>query len=151
MGPLEFADPPDRHAAVRTLLTDIPPDECEALLAATPLGRVGVIVGGRPEIFPVHHVFDERTGTVTFPTNVGTKLHAALEWPFVSFEIDGIGADGCGWSVLVVGRGELVGDDEVARLESQRHVLWRGGAATRWLRIWPTTISGRRISVAIHL
>src|SRR3712207_4080973 len=106
--------------AVRTWLVDIGPEQCEDLLEATPLGRLGVVVDGRPEIFPVSHVFDRSSRCVLFPTNVGTKLHGALDWPWVAFEVDGVEPDDQGgWSVLVVGQAEEVTDpDEIARISA---------------------------------
>lgn len=133
---------------VRTWLIDIAPEDCENLLEASTLGRLGVVVDGRPEIFPVNHVFDRRTGSVVFPTNAGTKAHGALAWPWVAYEVDGVepGDDG-GWSVLVVGRAEEITDpDDIARLASLRHVLWRSTGALQWIRIVATRTTGRRIS-----
>ena len=75
--------------SVTTFLVDIPPEACADLLEGATLGRLGVIVDGRPEIFPVNHVYDRPSGHVVFPTNDGTKLHAALDWPWVAFEVDG--------------------------------------------------------------
>src|SRR4051794_39037559 len=43
---------------VQTFLLELGINECERLLAAASLGRLGVIVDGRPAIFPVNHVFD---------------------------------------------------------------------------------------------
>lgn len=60
------------------------------MLARTVLGRLGVIVDGRPEIYPVNRVFDAEHDCVVFRTNARTKLHAALDWPWVAFEVDGI-------------------------------------------------------------
>ena len=53
---------------VQTLYIDIARTECEDLLAAATLGRLGVVVDGRPEIFPVNHVYDRESGCVVFPT-----------------------------------------------------------------------------------
>jgi uncharacterized protein len=130
-----------------TYVVDIPPQDCAELLASSSLGRLGVIVAGRPEIFPVNHVYDHDRGCVVFPTNDGTKLRAALDWPWVAFEVDGIADDdGSGWSVLVVGRAEQVTDeDEITRLAQQRMVPWRAGPGVTWLRISPSKVSGRRI------
>jgi nitroimidazol reductase NimA-like FMN-containing flavoprotein (pyridoxamine 5'-phosphate oxidase superfamily) len=132
---------------VRTWHVDIPVEECRERLAASVLGRLGVVVDGRPEIFPVNHVFDANDDSVAFPTNDGTKLHAAVNWPSVAFEVDGIEpGGGGGWSVIVVGKAEEVLDiEEVERLASQRTVLWAAGRANRWVRIVPTKITGRRI------
>ena len=133
---------------IGTWLVDIPPTECEELLMTSVLGRLAVVVDGRPEIFPVNHVFDEVEHCVVFPSNAHTKLHAALNWPFVAFEVDGMDADRpAGWSVLVVGRAEEVHDDDaISRWCERRNTVWRCGPHTHWLRIVPEKVSGRRIS-----
>lgn len=137
--------------AVQTWLIDISDEECAELLAVTPLGRIGVVINGRPEIFPVNHVYDRDTGTVAFPTNDRTKLHAALDWPYVAYEVDGVDPDGDGgWSVAVVGRAEELTDAEaIARLSGQRHVLWQPGETSRWVRIVPEKVTGRRIGAVV--
>lgn len=133
--------------AVRTWLEELPTAECVALLESSLLGRIAVFVDGRPEIFPVNHVYDEVSGAVVFPSNVGTKLWGALHWPWTSFEVDGIDVDGrSGWSVLVVGQAEEVTDPAtVRRALLHRRVLWAVGPSTRWVRIVPARMSGRRI------
>jgi nitroimidazol reductase NimA-like FMN-containing flavoprotein (pyridoxamine 5'-phosphate oxidase superfamily) len=132
-----------------TYLIEMPVETCLERLASSPLGRLGVVVDGRPEIFPVNHVYDRQTGCIMFPTNTGTKLHAALAWPWVAYEIDGIESSASGewaWSVLVVGRTEEVDDaDAIARAEQARQVLWRTGAGVRWVRIVADKVTGRRI------
>jgi nitroimidazol reductase NimA-like FMN-containing flavoprotein (pyridoxamine 5'-phosphate oxidase superfamily) len=40
---------------MRTSLIELDPDDCAELLASSTLGRLGVLVDGRPEIFPVNH------------------------------------------------------------------------------------------------
>jgi nitroimidazol reductase NimA-like FMN-containing flavoprotein (pyridoxamine 5'-phosphate oxidase superfamily) len=137
--------------ATRTWLEQLPVAECRRRLATSVLGRISVFVEGRPEIFPVNHVYESSTGAIVFPTNAGTKAWAALHWPWVGFEIDGIepgaGPDGpTGWSVLVVGRAEEVTDPEEIRwAASMRPVLWAVGPSTHWLRIVPARITGRSI------
>lgn len=133
---------------VQTWLLDIAAEQCEDLLAESSLGRLGVVVDGRPEIFPVNHVFDRTSGCVAFPTNERTKLHAALNWPWVAYEIDGVEADDAGgWSVLVVGRAEEMTDPaDIARVAALRDVLWRSGDTVHWIRIVPSKMTGRRIS-----
>jgi nitroimidazol reductase NimA-like FMN-containing flavoprotein (pyridoxamine 5'-phosphate oxidase superfamily) len=130
-----------------TYLLDIDPHDCVGLLASSTLGRVAVVVDGRPEIYPVNHVYDHVTGCVVFPSNARTKLHAALDWPWVGFEVDGIEPDDAGgWSVLVVGRAEEITDAEtIARVTRLRTVLWRVGDNVRWVRIVPSKVTGRRI------
>jgi nitroimidazol reductase NimA-like FMN-containing flavoprotein (pyridoxamine 5'-phosphate oxidase superfamily) len=138
---------------VETWLISIPPHECENLLATSKVGRLGVVIDGRPEIFPVDHVFDRESGSIAFPTSAGTKMHGALEWPFVAFEVDALeSADTGGWSVAVVGTAEEITDpDAIARLQQARQVRWsHPGTATHWIRIVPTQITGRRIKAVIR-
>ena len=133
---------------VDTYRIEIPTETCEQLLTESALGRLGVVVDGRPEIFPVSHVYDGPTGSIVFPTNESTKWHAALNWPWVAFEVDGMDADESeGWSVAVVGRAEEVTDPVVIdRVARQRRVRWGGGPGTRWMRVVPNKMTGWRIT-----
>lgn len=133
---------------MQTWLQDIHPDECEELLARSVLGRIGVVLRGRPQIYPVNHAYDWDAHAVVFPTGDGSKLRGAVEWPWVAYEVDGMSGDGQeGWSVMVVGRAEEVVDpQEVARFAPRRTVLWGAGHGTYWLRIVPSRVTGRRIS-----
>ena len=131
----------------RTWLEDLSPRECADLLESSWLGRLGVIVDGHPEIFPVNHAFDRATGTIVFPTNARTKLHRALEEALVAFEVDGVYADELiGWSVLVVGPAEEETDPvAIARAMALRRAAWAVSEHTHWLRIQPVKVTGRRI------
>jgi hypothetical protein len=42
--------------AVVTYLLDLSRDDCIDLLASASLGRLGVVVDGHPEFFPLNHV-----------------------------------------------------------------------------------------------
>jgi len=129
----------------QTWLIHLNPGECALRLAESTLGRLGVIVSGRPEVFPVNYVIDAASGCVAFPTQPGTKLASALDWPWVGFEIDGVEHDE-GWSVMIVGRAEEISDPHVVeRLRSYQRVGWRKSDSDRWLRVVPTKVSGRRI------
>ena len=128
----------------RTGLEELGRDECLELLARAPLGRLGVVVGGRPLVFPVNFTLD---GTaVVLRTDEGTKLYAARNGP-VAFECDGIDRMyHTGWSVVVLGDAEEVRDPrEVARLEGLPLGPWCPGPKPTWLRIRAKTITGRRI------
>jgi nitroimidazol reductase NimA-like FMN-containing flavoprotein (pyridoxamine 5'-phosphate oxidase superfamily) len=139
--------------AVQTWLVDIPAEDCEELLASSTLGRLGVIVEGRPEIFPVNHVYDWETRTVVIPSHLGTKMYAAFDGPWVAFEVDGLTPDGAaGWSVLVAGHAELVGDqDLIDRVAEQRarSVAWMADEKAHWICIVPSNITGRRITAVV--
>ena len=56
----------------RTGLETIAPDDCRRLLASDEIGRLAIVDGGTPAVFPVNYVFDGRT--VVFRTAPGTKL-----------------------------------------------------------------------------
>ncbi|HVV36150.1 MAG TPA: pyridoxamine 5'-phosphate oxidase family protein [Acidimicrobiales bacterium] len=130
----------------QTWLIHMSERECASHLAESQLGRLGVIVGGRPEVFPVSYVVGD-DGCVAFPTQPGTKLESALDWPWVGFEIDGVNATNDeGWSVMIVGKAEEIADETtVAQLIEQRLVPWRKSGSERWLRLVPTKVTGRRI------
>lgn len=139
----------ERMATAQTWLIHLSPSECARRLTESTLGRLAVIVSGRPEVFPVNHVVDDKTGHVVFPTLDGTKLHGAVDWPWIGFEIDGVDPNGDGWSVMVVGRAEELTDAEtIERVRSERTPRWVASGSERWLRIVPSKTTGRRIRAA---
>ena len=128
-------------------LDEIDASECWKLLATQQIGRLAVMVGQYPLIFPVNFALDERV--IVFRTAPGTKLYA-IEHSNVTFEIDEIDVDRrSGWSVLVRGvahqllarrSGELA-----ARFEASGAQPWAPGERDRIVRIVPDQITGRRI------
>jgi nitroimidazol reductase NimA-like FMN-containing flavoprotein (pyridoxamine 5'-phosphate oxidase superfamily) len=123
--------------------------ECQELLAANHFGRIGVVAGGHPEIFPVNYAFGE--GRVAIRTAPGTKLKAAALGNVV-FEIDSIDdTDHSGWSVIVKGTGYEVTEaiDSVSQ-EMRRFFIdtWAPGEKDHWIRIEPSSITGRRLRPA---
>lgn len=119
--------------------------ECLALLATRPVGRLGVIVDGAPEIFPVNFLLEGNR--ILFRTDPGNKLHGIERTPSVCFEADDLDeSDETGWSVLVKGRAaELVDPLEVEQAADLALHLWTFGDQSRWIRITPAEITGRRI------
>ena len=138
------------HVPGGNVLIALDPEDCADLLASAPLGRLAVVVDGRPEVFPVNHVYDRASGCVAFASQPGTKLDAALRGSWVAFEADGVSADGSrGWSVLVVGRAEVIDAPEtIARMDQGRDRLWRTVGNARWVRVVPSKMTGRRICAA---
>jgi nitroimidazol reductase NimA-like FMN-containing flavoprotein (pyridoxamine 5'-phosphate oxidase superfamily) len=132
-----------------TWLEELSEPICRLALGRAVLGRLGVVVDGVPQIFPVNHVLDDDTGHIVFPTNARTKMHAALSGSTVAFEVDGVDEGGrSAWSVVAFGRAEEVTDAElIARAQERRIPLWAIGAYTHWVRIAPERLTGRRISV----
>jgi nitroimidazol reductase NimA-like FMN-containing flavoprotein (pyridoxamine 5'-phosphate oxidase superfamily) len=127
-------------------MKNLTPEECHQLLADHHLGRLAVVVGGQPIIFPVNYVFDGER--VVFRTDEGLKLrHAPLRR--VAFEIDGFDeTTGTGWSVLVQGS-----TYEITRAIDQYSEALRRlpvtpfapGDKAHWIEIVPIEITGRRI------
>jgi nitroimidazol reductase NimA-like FMN-containing flavoprotein (pyridoxamine 5'-phosphate oxidase superfamily) len=128
----------------RTGLEELDRDECLDLMTRAPIGRLGVVVAGRPLIFPVNFALDGNA--VVLRTDSGTKLHGARNGPVV-FECDGIdGTYHTGWSVIVQAEAEEVRDPlDVARLERLPLAPWSPGSKTVWLRLRARSITGRRI------
>ena len=122
--------------------------ECLGLLATASVGRVGLLVDGRPEILPVNYALDG--DTVLFRTAEGTALTQA-SMTVVAFEVDRLDeANHSGWSVLVQGVAHDIGDaiDHTSeRLRRLTLVTWAPGTRQRWVRISPQKITGRRIRV----
>ncbi len=129
----------------RTWLEHIGGVECWQLLASVPVGRLGVVSDGAPEIYPVNHAVDD--WTIVFRTDPGSKVRGLLRSPAVCFEVDGIDPDHeTGWSVLVKGRAANVVDpDELRHLQSLSLRYWSLGEKEQWVRINPVEVTGRRI------
>lgn len=122
--------------------------ECFELLSGERLGRVAVVDDQGPIIFPVNFVLDRHM--VVFRTDEGTKLGTAARGGRVAFEVDRADdAAHTGWSVVVRGEATEVTDPaELARLRKLRLSPWAPGAKSRYVRILPAKLTGRRISAA---
>jgi nitroimidazol reductase NimA-like FMN-containing flavoprotein (pyridoxamine 5'-phosphate oxidase superfamily) len=97
-------------------------------------------------VFPVNYVLDRHT--VVIRTEEGTKLAAASHGSRACFEVDGTdAATHTGWSVIVRGEvTEVTEAAELARLHDLPLQTWAPGARTRYVRILPATLTGRRIT-----
>ena len=133
-----------REIDIRSGLEVLERHECEALLGRSRLGRIAVVVDGRPLVFPVNFVLDG--GAIVLRTDEGTKLYGARNGP-VAFECDGTDSVyHTGWSVLATGTADEVHEPaEVKRLERLPLGTWCPGPKSNWLRIRPRTLTGRRI------
>jgi uncharacterized protein len=128
-------------------LEEIEESECWRLLASQPVGRIAVVVGHYPVVFPVNHAVDRRG--IIFRTGAGTKLWAMRRCN-VTFEVDDFDMDNhTGWSVIVKGSArELVAKlnpDLVAAAESSNAIPWASGPRENIVRIVPDAVTGRRI------
>jgi nitroimidazol reductase NimA-like FMN-containing flavoprotein (pyridoxamine 5'-phosphate oxidase superfamily) len=123
--------------------------DCFRLLQSVPVGRIGFVAGGEVVILPVNFLVDGQD--VVFRTSEGSKLSAVEVGHYVGFEADSYDtAAATGWSVVVNGLAEVVdAEEEAERLDALGLSSWGSGKAERvWVRIRPTTVSGRRITAA---
>jgi hypothetical protein len=121
--------------------------ECFRLLAGQQLGRVVLVDDRGPLALPVNFVVDQHS--VLFRSDAGTKLEVASRGAQVAFQVDGTdAATRAGWSVLVRGEAiEVTDPAELARVRELPLSPWAPGAKTRYVRILPTALTGRRIAL----
>lgn len=130
--------------------TTLSATECWSFLRSAAVGRLGVSVDGRQDIFPVNHVVSRES--VVFRTAQGSKLDASLDQP-VAFEVDGFdSATGDAWSVVVKGTArELRDRDEVIRALRLPITPWPGGPKPRIVQIDPYPDSGALTGRRFHV
>lgn len=111
------------------------------------VGRLGVDVAGRPDIFPVNYVVDAET--IVFRTAPGAKLAAAVRGRDVAFEIDGEEPDRrTVWSVVVKGTAHEVNNMyERFQVEDLPLFPWVAGEKPNYVQIVPSLVTGRRFHV----
>jgi nitroimidazol reductase NimA-like FMN-containing flavoprotein (pyridoxamine 5'-phosphate oxidase superfamily) len=125
----------------RTGIEVITEDECLRLLSEDEIGRLAVVHGGSPVVFPVNYQLDGRA--IVFRTAPGTKLDAGPRSP-ACFEIDSFDrATKSGWSVVVAGRLEEVSAYDVKGETQLKVHPWAKGAREHWMRLVPKRITGR--------
>lgn len=121
--------------------------DCLALLAEHPIkvGRVAFLHAGFPVVLPVNYRMDH--GTAVFRTGLGTKLDSAASGSPLAFEVDHVDPQWReGWSVLLQGRGEeVVAPAELRKLHQLGIEPWSPGERSRYIRLRPERITGRRI------
>jgi nitroimidazol reductase NimA-like FMN-containing flavoprotein (pyridoxamine 5'-phosphate oxidase superfamily) len=115
--------------------------ECRRLLAIEEVGRLAVAIpGAAPLVVPVNYRYDG--AVLIFRTDVGQKLDA-LRQGLVSFQIDSVDkATQTGWSVLVQGVAKEIAPGDVPGMAVEP---WAMGPKDHWIRIIPTSMTGRRI------
>ncbi|WP_026554650.1 pyridoxamine 5'-phosphate oxidase family protein [Arthrobacter sp. 35W] len=122
--------------------------DCWALLRTVSVGRLALWVEDHPDIFPLNYAVDH--GTLVFRTGEGTKLAAALGEAPVALEADGVDADsGIAWSVVVKGTASAItATDDVLESFSLMLFPWQDGSKDAFIRIVPTSVTGRRFTVS---
>jgi nitroimidazol reductase NimA-like FMN-containing flavoprotein (pyridoxamine 5'-phosphate oxidase superfamily) len=139
---------PDRDPNLIASLEELGRPQCLELLATVAVGRVGLLVDGRPEVLPVNYALDG--DTILFRTTEGTVLNQA-SFAVVAFEVDYLDpGDHSGWSVLVQGIARDIGDaiDPTSeRLRRLSLITWAPGRRQTWFQVRPDKITGRRLRV----
>jgi uncharacterized protein len=124
-------------------------ERCLRLLADDEVGRLVVIAGNTPTIFPVNYALDG--DTIVFRTDPGTKL-ANGPRARASFEVDSFDhASRAGWSVVASGRLEEVTHYDAATFDRVRGLSiepWADGDKAHWMRLVPDRVTGRRVGPA---
>lgn len=137
---------PTDHAGLEIL----PFGDCLRLLDSVPVGRIGFFADGEIVILPVNYLVDGQD--VVFRTGAGSKLSSVGSKNLVGFEADAYDTrTRSGWSVVVSGFTEEVeSDEEIRRLSDLGLQSWARPAedVPSWIRIRPTSITGRRTSGA---
>jgi nitroimidazol reductase NimA-like FMN-containing flavoprotein (pyridoxamine 5'-phosphate oxidase superfamily) len=146
---MSIGDPPNQSPDPGSL-DELSPAECWELLATQPIGRVAVIVGHYPLVFPVNYAVDDKT--IVYRTGAGTKLHS-VHRSNVTFEVDEIDTEGrTGWSVMVKGVAHelsLKRDRRaISRAELTGAAPWAPGDREHVIRIVADQVTGRRIRAA---
>jgi len=130
-----------RHSGIEVLDSD----ECRRLLAQDEVGRVAVVIGATPMIFPVNYALDG--DDIVFRTLPGSRLDVGQG--HAAFEVDHFDRDQkAGWSVLVTGHLEAVSwyqANDMRRVQALDVRPWAGGDRSVWLRLRPSFTTGRVI------
>ena len=123
------------------VVTALSEEECWALLSRRELGRLALTVQGEPDIFPVNYVVDGPR--LFFRTAPGSKLSELSVNPHVAFEVDEHDETYAA-SVVVKGLAErLELQHEIDDADALPLTPWIPTLKYRWVRIVPTSISGR--------
>ena len=130
-----------------TGMTVLTADACWQLLRDTEVGRLAVVIGDHPDIFPINHIVDH--GTLVFRSAEGTKVAGAVPDRPVAFEVDGYeAASGEAWSVIVKGQATRIEQmHELFEASELPLFPWHATPKQHFVRIVPEEISGRRFRV----
>jgi hypothetical protein len=116
--------------------------ECQELLRGQAVGRLGVVVDGGVEIFPVNYGLDG--DGILFRTDPGTKTRGLFSGEVV-FEVDRIDDEThSGWSVIVRGTAEDITRFDGPVLGGRADEPWAGPKQCL-VRIRPHTVTGRLV------
>lgn len=122
-------------------------DTCWSLLRSQEVGRLGVVVRHWPLIVPVNYRLDEQTVVI----RTAGIVAAAADTANVTFQLDQVDPLAhTGWSVLVRGLAEVVGEHHRPWVAERTHRggvgPWGPGDRSHWIRVLPQQVTGRRLT-----
>lgn len=119
--------------------------ECLQALCGHTVGRIAMCTPQGPRVFPVNYVVDD--GSLVIRTSpYGTIASEGGRNAEMAFEVDHLDDESrTGWSVLVVGRAEIVDDPHELLSLARNPQPWAGGSRGLYLRLRWRLISGRSL------
>lgn len=135
------------------VIEEMDTEECLRLVSPGGVGRIAYASGGGLAIRPVNYrVID---GSVVFRTTEHGALDEDLRTGIdgaeyrVAFEIDELDPERQqGWSVLVQGPAHHLTEAEREAYGDAGLVTWAGGEREMYVRITPSSVTGRRVRQA---
>jgi uncharacterized protein len=124
-------------------------EQCLALVASVPIGRVVYTDQALPAVVLMNFVLDG--DEVVIHTGSGSPLAAAIRNAVVAFQVDDLDSDATtGWSVTITGQAHLVdGGEEATRLARLPLCSWAPTKNGQFLRIPARHVAGRRLGRAL--
>jgi hypothetical protein len=124
-------------------------DECLALLAGAPVGRIAFTEGALPAVQLVAFVVAD--GEIFIPTHGGSKVALASRGAVVAFEVDDFDAEArTGWNVTVVGPSRVISDVHyVHQLDTLGVRPWAPGLDPCYIGVRIGVVGGRRVRRAL--
>lgn len=110
-------------------------------LTAHRIGRLAIVIGGEPDIFPVNYVVDGQS--LVFRTAEGSKLLAASLGGRMAFQVDEWTHEGA-VSVLAHGTPHVMEGEERESATSLELGPWVPTHKEHWVRLEVDEVTGRR-------
>ena len=110
-------------------------------LTAHRIGRLAIVIGGEPDIFPVNYVVDGQS--LVFRTAEGSKLLAASLGGRMAFQVDEWTHEGA-VSVLAHGTPHVMEGEERESATSLELDPWVPTHKEHWVRLEVDEVTGRR-------
>jgi nitroimidazol reductase NimA-like FMN-containing flavoprotein (pyridoxamine 5'-phosphate oxidase superfamily) len=125
-------------------------EQCLALMASVPVGRVVYTDQALPAVIPMNFVLDG--DVVTIHTGPGSALAAAIRDAVVAFQADDLDpVTMTGWSVTITGQARLVDDpEETARLVRLPLRPWVQTTNGQFIRIRCRDVTGGPVGLVAH-